>query len=73
MLSEQETDIMWSIAKMEEVLELVPVTDWHDEWKSRVEDAEEMRDCIELVINRLIQSKGIAKLMGRTGGSKKRA
>lgn len=72
MAASHETDIIWCINLMEKVIEAVPVTDWHDEWKSRVEDAEEMRDCIETVIKRLIASKGVAREMGRTGGSHRR-
>jgi hypothetical protein len=44
---------------IEEVLERVPVTDWHDEWRSRVEEAIEMRDTLETVAKWLRECPGL--------------
>ena len=38
-----------SVVLMEETMDRIPITDWQDEFKLRIEDAEEMRDCIEQV------------------------
>ena len=49
--------------KIEEVVDLVQDTDWHDEWKVRVEDATEMRECLETVKLRLIQCPGMDRII----------
>jgi hypothetical protein len=53
-------EVVRSVQLIEEVLERVPVSDWQDEFKIRIEDAEEMRDCLEAVGKILREMSGWA-------------
>jgi hypothetical protein len=53
-------EVVRSVALIEDVLDRVNPTDWHDEWKSRIEEVEEMRDCLETVGKTLREMPGWA-------------
>ena len=51
-------EIVSCVELIEEVLLRTSQTDWHDEWHSRVEEAEEYKDCLDAVAKRLREVGG---------------
>ena len=45
------------------MLDKVQDSDWHDEWKIQVEDATEMRECLDTVKLRLVQCPGMDRVV----------
>jgi len=51
-------EVVRAVNLIEEVLDRVNPTDWHDEWKCRIEEVEEMRDCLETTLKILCETTG---------------
>ena len=63
MLNETDKTVLWCINFIEEMLDKVQDSDWHDEWKIQVEDASEMRECLDTVKLTLIKCPGMDRMI----------